>query len=135
MKNTLITLILSIPPLVQVCGCLGLGMLGSKLGLAIQSRQRGPGAAELLIGLVLAAMHVGYVLAPLWWGTPRRWWVVGLMVPIAILVFAALLFVFREAWEGPDGQRRTAVTALAGAAVLYGIPIVLTTVMSRQSGA
>jgi hypothetical protein len=133
MKNAVITGLLWIPAVVQVGACLGLAMFGSKLGFAIQSRQRGPGPAELLIGVVLAAMHAGYVLGPLWWGTGRRWWAVGLMVPVALVVFAALMFVFREALsgEGTGGQRRTAMVALLIAAVVYVAPMVVVGIARR----
>lgn len=129
-----ITALLWIPPIVQIVGCLALALAGGKLGFAIQSRQRGPGPAELLIGLVLAGMHAGYVLAPLWWGTPRRWWAVGLMIPVLLIIFSALLFVFRDALSG-DGtasQRRTAITFLAIAAVLYLAPMIATAILPKR---
>lgn len=115
-------------PIVQAIGCMAFALGGSKLGFAIQSRQRGPGGAEALVGLLLVAMHAGYVLAPLWCGSGRKWWAVLMMVPVAVIVLGATLFLFREALsgDGTAGQMRTALVVLAIELVVYAAPMVIT---------
>src|SRR5262245_33796919 len=112
-SRALITLLLWIPPAIQATGCLGLALFGSRLAPGMQTRSRSAGATELLIGLLLVALHLGYFLAPLWWGTPRRFWAASAMAPIALIVVGSLLALLGgEAMaSGPGhaaGQRTTA---------------------------
>lgn len=120
-------------PIVQSLGCMGLALGGSKLGFAIQSRQREAGAVEMLIGLFLVVLHVGYFLAPLWCGSGRKWWAIVLMAPVAMIVISATLFLFREALsgEGTAGQVRTAILVIAAEALIYAAPIVITASTGR----
>lgn len=133
LKPNIASAILWVFPIVQSLACMGFALAGSKLGFAIQSRQRGPGPAEALIGLLMVAMHAGYFLAPLWCGSGRKWWAVLMMVPIALIVFGATLFLFREALsgDGTSGQMRTAAIVLAVEALLYAAPIVIVAATGR----
>ncbi len=106
---------------------------GSKLGFAIQSRQRGPGGAEALIGLMLVALHIGYFLTPLWCGSGRKWWAILMMAPVAVIMIGATLFLFREALsgDGTSGQMRTALVVLAIELVIYAAPMAITAATGR----
>lgn len=133
MRDAVISIVLAIPAAAQVLGCLSLALAGDKLGFAIQSRQRSAGPVEFAIGLMLAATHIGYVLAPFWWGTGRRWWAVLLMIPIAFIVLGGIAFAFREplSGDGTSSQVRTALVAIGLAAAVYLGPIIATAVLRR----
>jgi hypothetical protein len=126
----LITTILWVAPFIQTLATVGVLILASSFrkGLGAQTSNTGFLAG---FGAVMLVLHMGYFLAPHWWTTGRHLLGVATMLPVALLVLAALVTVSTQtdivaALARGAVPMRIAAFAGTGALVLaYVGPIVL----------
>lgn len=135
--NSVVTVLLCIPPLALAgAGAAGVWFLMS-LRASLRGRGRVPGWAAALTLAWVSVMHVGYFLAPWVWGTPARWWAVGLMAPAALVTLGAIWLtpMARTMAKIDAGMsvrvRLLSVGVLALPPVLYGVPLLAVAVMER----
>lgn len=126
----LILALLWIAPLIQTLATVSILVVATSIRRNLGAQNTDVGALALF-GIVALLLHTGYFLAPHWWASGRHLLGAATMLPVALLVLAALVVVVTQTGvvrglSRSTRGRRVAAIAAGGALVLaYVGPIVL----------
>lgn len=88
---TIVQFVLWLAPVVLTLACVGIAVAVSALGTPSPKFRLATLVSIVVITAIAALLHAGYFLAPWWWGGGRRYWALGLMLPLAITVLFLIL--------------------------------------------
>ena len=83
--------ILWIAPALLTAICLGVGVAAVGVSNATTRIRFGALVSIGLIAVVAGVLHIGYFVAPFWWEEGKRYWALGLMLPLALTVLFLIL--------------------------------------------
>lgn len=135
--NNAITPMLWIPPVILIAA--GYAVVWFLLAFRASLRGRGkvPAPVLMLVMTMITLQHAGYMLAPVVWGTPNRWWAVGLLTPAALLTLGAIWLtpIARTCMKIGIGKSARVHLLCVGVVVmppvLYGVPRLVVLTLDR----
>lgn len=83
--------ILWIAPALLTAICLGVGVTAVGVSNATTRIRLGTLFSIGLIAVIAGVLHIGYFVAPFWWEEGKRYWALGLMLPLALTVLFLIL--------------------------------------------
>lgn len=89
--HAVVQTILWIAPALLTAICLGVGVAAVGVSNATTRIRLGALVSIGLIAIIAGVLHIGYFVAPFWWEEGKRYWALGLMLPLALTVLFLIL--------------------------------------------